>query len=144
MKKIYWISGLIIVLVIAGYFGYRTLKSKGAAAATAIQTSTVERGTIASSLNAAGTVRTGQSAIITWQTSGKVADILVNLGDPVDVDQELATLDPNFLSPSIINAQQNLIDAKIALDDLLNSKTQQAQAQGLYEPYGKQEPDGPS
>jgi len=37
-------------------------------------------------------------------------------------------LDPTSLSPAMLNAQQTLINAQKALDDLLNSKTTEAQA----------------
>lgn len=128
MKKYYWIAGIVLVLIVAGFFTYRALAAQRASATAAVQTATVQRGTLTSSLSSAGTVRTGQSAVITWQTSGKVGEVTVKLGDHVTAGQVLAALDPSALSPSTINARQNLIDAKKNLDDLLNSRLQQAQA----------------
>jgi HlyD family secretion protein len=130
MKKFWWVILIVVVLLASGFLGYRVLAAKRAAsaAATNLQTATVQQGNLISYLNSVGTVRTGQSAVIDWQTSGKVGSISVNLGDQVQANQELAALDQNSLAPSMINAKQNLIDAKKSLDDLLNSKTQQAQA----------------
>jgi HlyD family secretion protein len=128
MKRSYWIAGIVLVLIVAGYFAYRALTAQRVSAAASVQTATVQRGTLTSSLSSAGTVRTGQSAVITWQTSGKVGEVNVKLGDHVSAGQVLAALDSSALSPSTINARQNLIAAKKNLDDLLNSKLQQAQA----------------
>jgi HlyD family secretion protein len=128
MKKTWWIIGIVLVLVAAGFVFYRVRASGRASTTTDLVTTTVRRGTLTATLSAAGTVRFGQSAVIDWQTSGQVGDVYAKLGNQVDADQELAALDPNKLSASIISAKQNLIDAKKALDDLLNSKVQQAQA----------------
>jgi HlyD family secretion protein len=128
MKKIWWITGIVLVLAAAGFVFFRVRASGQASTTTDLVTTAVRRGTLTATLSAAGTVRFGQSAVIDWQTSGQVGDVYAKLGDQVDADQKLAALDPNKLSPSMINAKQSLIDAKKALDDLLNSKVQRAQA----------------
>jgi HlyD family secretion protein len=117
-----------VVLLAGGFFFYRSRVAGQAAAAVSVQTATVQRGTVTASLSSAGTVRSAQSATIVWQTSGKVARVNVGVGDTVQVNQELAALDTNTLSPEVMNAQQDLVNAQKALDDLLNSTVQQAQA----------------
>jgi HlyD family secretion protein len=79
-------------------------------------------------LGSSGNTRSGQTATIAWQTSGKVGNVTLKAGDLVQTDQVLATLDPQSLSTDMTNAKQTLIDAKKALDDLVNSKLSQAQA----------------
>lgn len=128
MKKILWIVVILLVVGGGGFFGYRALAGNQTSTTTDVQTAQVTLGRVAATINAAGTVRSGQSAIISWQTSGKVGEVKVNLGDQVQEDQELATLDQNALSAAMINARQNLINAKKALDNLQNTKLQQAQA----------------
>jgi len=130
MKKLWWVIGIIVVVAVGGFVAYRVLAARQATATAAVnlQTTTVERGSIPATISTAGTVRSGQSAVINWQASGKVGKVDVKLGDQVKADQVLAELDPNSLAPSMINAKQTLIDAKKTLDDLLNSKLQQAQA----------------
>jgi HlyD family secretion protein len=131
MKKIWWwVIGIIVVVGVGGFLAYRVLAARQASAAASanLQTTTVERGSIPATISTAGTVRSGQSAVINWQTSGKVGNLDVKLGDQVKADQVLAELDPNSLAPSMINARQTLIDAKKTLDDLVNSRLQQAQA----------------
>jgi macrolide-specific efflux system membrane fusion protein len=122
------ISGIAIVLLVAGALAYRTLAGTKAAAQADTQTATVERGSLASTLGSSGNTRSGQTATITWQTSGKVGDITLKPGDRVEEDQVLAALDANTLNTDTIQARQDLIDAQQKLDDLMNSKTQQAQA----------------
>jgi HlyD family secretion protein len=128
MKKIWWSIGIIVVLLVAGILSYRALASQQSSSAATLQTATVQRGSLASTLNSSGTARSGQSATIVWQTSGKVGEVTLQPGDLVRENQELAALDPNTLSTEMITARQDLINAKKALDDLLNSKLQQAQA----------------
>jgi HlyD family secretion protein len=130
MKKTWWVIAVILVIGVGGFLVYRTVAARRAAAASSVnlQTTTVERGSIPATISTAWSVRSGQSAVINWQTSGKVGSVNVKLGDQVTAGQVLAELDPASLSPSMINAKQTLIDAKKNLDDLLNSKLQQAQA----------------
>ena len=127
-KKTRLVFGIAIVLLLAGAAAYRTLASNRAAAQVDVQTTTVQRGSLVSTLSSSGNTRSGQSATIVWQTSGKAGEVKLQPGDLVQVDQVLAGLDEDMLSAEMIKARQDLIDAKKAQDDLLNSKLQQAQA----------------
>ncbi len=117
-----------MALLVAGGLAYRAYASAQAATGTEVQTATVQRGSLESTLSSSGNTRSGQSATIVWETSGKVGDVTLQEGDLVKEGQELAALDPNTLSTEMIQARQDLINAQQALDDLLNSKLQQAQA----------------
>ncbi len=127
-KKTGWFIVIVLVLLVAGGFAYRTLASSNASDASTVQTASVQQGELSTSLSSSGNVRAGQSATIKWQASGKVSDIVLKAGDMVQEDQELAALDLSSLSTEMINAKQDLIQAQETLDDLLNSKLQQAQA----------------
>lgn len=127
-KKTIWIIVLVMALLGGGFVGYRVLASDSSEATTSLQTATVERGSVSSTLSASGNTRSGQSATLNWGTSGKVGEVTIKLGDRVEVDQVLAALDPTTLSTDMINARQDLLNAKEALEDLLNSQLQQAQA----------------
>ena len=127
-KKVWIITGVLVVFLAAGSLAYRALASSRASTATDTQTATVERGSLTSDLSSSGNTRSGQSATIAWQTSGKVGEVTLAPGDLVQEDQELAALDPNTLSSEMIKARQDLIDAQQTLDNLLNSKLEQAQA----------------
>jgi HlyD family secretion protein len=129
MKK--WIIAIIAIAVITGgLIGWRAYSQKKAQEAMLanLQTIKVEVGTLVATIGATGTVRSNQSAILTWQTSGTVESVLAQIGEKVVTDQELAKLEQTSLPQSVILAQADLVSAKNALDDLLNSRLQQAQA----------------
>ncbi len=88
----------------------------------------VERGNLLAYVEAEGTVRSAQSALLDWAISGEVADVYYQVGETVVVGDVLATLAENSLPQSTILAQADLIDAQKSLEDLLHSQTQQAQA----------------
>ncbi|MCJ7700152.1 MAG: efflux RND transporter periplasmic adaptor subunit [Anaerolineales bacterium] len=129
MKKV-----IIIVVILAaiagGIYGWRqysTQKSQEDLLA-GLQTMKVERGTLISTTGATGTVRSNQTAVLNWQTSGTVERILADIGDRVTSGQELASLELTSLSQSVILAQADLVNVEKDLEDLMNSKLQQAMA----------------
>lgn len=119
----------LALLVIAGAFWYVRNQAQGAAAQEQYQTARLERGTLIASVGATGNVRANQTAILTWQTSGQVEAVNARLGDQVRAGDVLATLSPTSLPQNIILAQADLVAAERNLQNLLSSKTAQAQAQ---------------
>ena len=128
-KRTVWLIVLIIVLLATGGLAYRAMASNRAATTNDVQTASVQLGTLTATLDSAGTARSAQSATINWETSGRVGAITLKQGDPVKAGQELAAIDPTTLPSSVSSAQQNLIDAQQAMDDLLHSQTNIATAQ---------------
>jgi HlyD family secretion protein len=127
----------LVVLVLAGFVGYRVWAGGLDSGTDEVQTASVTRGSLASTLSSSGNTRSGQSAIISWQASGQVGEVTLNPGDLVEKDQVLVELDSSTLSSDMIQAKQDLVDAQQALDDLLNSKLLQAQAlQALEDAQG--------
>ncbi len=129
MKK--WIIAiLIIAALIAGFVGlqrYNAQKAQEEMLAN-LQTVMVEYDTLVATIGATGTVRSNQQAVLTWQTSGTVEKVNARIGDQVSVDQELTALEQTSLPQTVILAQADLVSAQKALDDLLNSQLQRAQA----------------
>ena len=115
LKK--WLfKGIVLITILVTVAG-----CAGAAATNTAGTNTtvlVKRGNLVNSISATGSVSSLQSATISWQTSGKVGNVAATLGQTVKADDVLASLDPNTLSPSIIQAQSDLISAQQALADL--------------------------
>jgi HlyD family secretion protein len=136
MKR--WISILILILVvIGGGFGFRQWQMSRQASRLAIyQTEIVARGELIATVGGTGTVHANQTAVLTWQTSGTVDFVLVQVGDRVSEGQELATLKRESLPQTIILAQAELTEAKKALDDLYTNadtaKTNAMQAIARY------------
>jgi HlyD family secretion protein len=92
------------------------------------QTEVAARGNLSAVVGATGSVRAVQSAILTWQTGGIVADVNVKLGDSIQADETMASLTQSSLSQNIILAEADLVTAQQALDDLLSSDTGRANA----------------
>ena len=68
-----------------------------------------------------GVVEPLQQATLLWETTGQVGGIHVAIGDFVEADQILLSINPNSISQSIIQAQVDLIEAENALEDLVST-----------------------
>ena len=129
MKK----SGKIIIgiflLIIVTFAIYWIRNRQQGSNQDTFQTVVAQRGSLLATIGATGTVRSNQSARLTWQTSGTIGDIFVNLGEEVSKGETLASLLPDTLPQTVILAQADLVSAKRDLDNLLNSTTNKAQTQ---------------
>ncbi|MBQ6518112.1 MAG: efflux RND transporter periplasmic adaptor subunit [Anaerolineaceae bacterium] len=122
---------LLILLVIAalGALGITHLRLTGQLAqaeamisSLSVTTTRVKEGPLELKLeNITGTVRSGQSVDLNWQTSGTVSEVPVKVGDMVRKDQVLAVLDEKTLDQDVLNAQLDIIDAQKDYDTLLNN-----------------------
>lgn len=122
--------GLIIILAIAAGGGvYYWQTTQQAAGTSMFQTAPASRGKLTANVGATGTVHAGQSAMLTWQTSGRVETVTIEIGAEVKTDQLLASLAQTSMSQNIILAEADLISAQKNLDDLLASRTSLAQAE---------------
>jgi HlyD family secretion protein len=126
LKK-YWIAIVVVIIAAVGLFIWQG--NSKAASATTYQTTPATRGVLTASVGATGTVRAGQEATLTWQTSGRVEIVQAKIGDAVKADTVLASLVQTSMSQSVILAEADLISAKKNLADLLASNTNLAQAQ---------------
>jgi HlyD family secretion protein len=127
-SRVYWLIALALIVVVGGYFIYTAYQKSKAAAAASIQTVKLEQGTISAVVDATGSLRTNQSALVAWQTSGRVEAVNVKLGSIVKTGDVLASLEMSSLNAGIIQAQADLAAAQDALDTLMTSTTPQAQA----------------
>jgi len=80
---------------------------------------TVAKTTINSTLIISGIADAQLSSDLTFQTSGKVAEVRVKIGDVVRQGQVLATLQSDDLSNAVASAQAGQRAAQLRLDDLL-------------------------
>jgi HlyD family secretion protein len=129
MKRWMWIL-IIIIALIGGFFGYRAYRaSQLQASISDLQTVEASSGSLTGTVGATGTVRANQTAILTFQTSGTVETVSIEMGDQVVVGEELARLKRTSLPSQVIMAQADLVTAQRALDDLLYSVQASAIAQ---------------
>lgn len=80
---------------------------------------TVAKTTINSTLIISGTADAQLNSDLTFQTSGKVGEVRVKIGDVVRQGQVLATLQSDDLSNAVASAQAGQRAAQLKLDDLL-------------------------
>jgi len=126
-KKVWGVIAVIVVLIVAGLFVVNARSQN--TVLDEYQTAEITRGNMVATVGATGTVRTNQSAVLIWQTSGTVEDILVDVGNRVSAGAVLANLEKTSLSQVVILAQADLVSAEKALEDLYQSNTSAAQAE---------------
>ncbi len=132
MKKTLIIIAVVIAVAAGAFFVIQNNAKKDVG--SEFQTQKVESGNLTATVGATGTVRSNQSALLSWQTSGTVEHVEVNISDRVSKDVVLASLENTSLAQNIILAEADLVSAEKALDDLLQSGTTAAQARvTLYE-----------
>jgi HlyD family secretion protein len=129
MKRWIWIV-IAAVVIGAVLVGARVISARRTAQALEdLETVPLERGSLTAMVGATGTVRANQNAHLTYAASGEVGEVLVRVGEIAAEDEVLAILDPSSLSTQLILAETDLVNAQKALEDLLASEIQQAQAQ---------------
>ncbi len=134
MKKFFFVLAILITLIVIGFFGFGAVaRNQQAALFAGLQTTTLGRGNLSAVIGATGKVSANQSAYLFWQTSGTVAQVLVEPGDAVVAGELLATLEQTSLPAYALLAQAELIEAQRALDTLLNSTSQSAIASKAVE-----------
>ncbi len=126
-----WIVVVAVVVIGAGvYFALPRLQAQAQAGTPgSYQTSPVTRGDITGTVGATGNIRTNQTVVLNWGTSGIVDKIDVTNGQQVKVGDVLGELNPGSLPQAYLDAQNNLAADQKALDDLLNSGVARANAQ---------------
>ncbi len=120
---------ILLIIVAAGAFFVVRLnltqqltRAQNLAKSLAVTTTKVKEGVFELTLkNITGTVRSGQTVDLNWQTSGTVAGISVKVGDHVNKDQVLAWLDETTLDQDVLNAQLDILDAKDDYDALIHN-----------------------
>lgn len=123
-------AGVLALVVLALVFWPPSGQSAaGGNGAESFQTVQVRKGNAAAVINTSGVVRSKQSALLIWQTSGTVDKVDVSLGQALQEGTVLASLEMNSLPQAVILSQAELVNAQKSLDTLLNSNQGRANAQ---------------
>lgn len=112
MKRKY-VIGLVVLLVLGGYYWYRSTQSK--TADIQYVTAKAEKGTITTSISGSGNLVVDQLATVDPTISGTVANVTVNVGDRVKKGQLLFTIINEDLSVSKAQSYMSLQNALIAV-----------------------------
>ncbi len=122
---------MVIGMILVGLTSSACQAAPGAAQ-TQLQTATVTRGTITSTVSAAGTVAARAQVDVAFESSGRVKSIKVKVGDRVNAGQVMASLDTTELEASVASAQAGLDIAQAELEQTregpLESKIKSAEA----------------
>ncbi|MGA2489062.1 MAG: efflux RND transporter periplasmic adaptor subunit [Anaerolineales bacterium] len=110
-----WIAtGVVAVVIIALVLLIASLRSQksNSSGTPAYQTTTVQRGTLTSTVEGTGTVGSMLSANLNWLTGGQVDKVNAQIGDHVKSGDVLATLvqdsTQTTLETNLVTAQENL------------------------------------
>ena len=104
-----------------GPFGFvRRMFGGGSDDMADVETAEVVLLDAAEKIDASGSVIAFQTGEVYWETTGTVANVMVQVGDHVNVGDVLLDLDPLTVPQNVIMAQSDLISARQSLDDLLN------------------------
>ena len=128
INRYYWIAAGVILVALIGLVIWN-IGSSRAAQASQGQRYTVTRGTLTQSIGGTGSVHASQSAVLTWQTTGKVGAVNAGIGDKVSADQVLASLEQTSLPQAVIQAQVDLVTAQSELAQATISNTGKATAE---------------
>lgn len=123
---------LLGVVVVAGLFiGWRIMQSRQASSELLanLETEPYQQATLNANVYGTGTVQPAQTAVLTWGTSGIVDVVNVSVGDAVDKDMVMMSLEADSTSIDIQQAQIDVINAQNNLDNLYdNWESELAQA----------------
>ncbi|MEA3397044.1 MAG: biotin/lipoyl-binding protein, partial [Chloroflexota bacterium] len=126
MKKKWWI---LIVLLLAGlgYLGYSRLSKAGAASASPATQVTelvvVTRGTLQDSVDGSGNLVAVQEVSLSFPSSGRVAEVLVEEGENVAAGEPLLRLDTANLELNVAREEIALEEAQLRLEQTLAAAT---------------------
>lgn len=102
-KQIVWLGSILLIGGLLLYFFFQSNSTKEYN--SDIQTTTVARGNIVSSVTATGTVEPLVTVEVGTQVSGEISKIYVDYSSEVKKGQLLAELDPSTLKASLISAK---------------------------------------
>jgi HlyD family secretion protein len=123
-----WVIIAVVIVALVIFFSVRAVQARQAAT-TLYQTVAVEKGTLTATIGATGSVRSNQTAVLTWQTTGTIGAINVQPSDPVKAGDVLAALSQTSLPQNVIMAQSDLVTTQRNLDNIKNSRTSSTQAE---------------
>ena len=114
-------------MVVAGLaYGIVSAQKNQQASTDDLQTFEILKGPLSAVVDETGEVYADQTAMLFWETKGIVGEIDVELGEEVIEGQILATLKESSLPQTIYLAQQDLINAERALENLYEGAAEAA------------------
>lgn len=105
-KKPLLAATLVAVLAVVAFFVHRAALAKET---TTYRFTTIERGDVASTVSATGTLSAVTTVAVGTQVSGQIAELFVDFNDAVKKGQILARVDQKLQQQSVTDAQASLV-----------------------------------
>lgn len=120
MKRLLTAIITLAVLGAAGWFGFQRFQESRAQLdeQPSYETVSVERGPISSTVSATGSIEPEAEVALSFRASGRVEQVLVSVGQPVEAGQLLAQLDVTDASLALEQAEVSLQISRAQLDKL--------------------------
>ncbi len=120
MKRFLITLVALIGIGAAGWFGFQRFQERRAALdeQPSYETVTIERGSISSTVSATGSIEPEAEVALSFRASGRVEQVLVSVGQPVEAGQLLAQLDVTDASLALEQAEVSLLISRAQLDKL--------------------------
>ena len=106
---------VVAVAVVVGRIVFATKDDAATADASAVKTAAVERGNIAVTIDATGTIKPLNIVEVSSKASGKILELRVDAGDYVEKDEIIAVVETTYVQISLEQAQADLQSAKARL-----------------------------
>ncbi|MDH7489543.1 MAG: efflux RND transporter periplasmic adaptor subunit [Anaerolineae bacterium] len=113
-RKTILIVAVVALVAVGAFFLVRSIGSSGSAEQT--ETVTVTRGALTQVVNATGNVAPAKRSTLSFELSGRVAEVLVHEGDTVQKGQPLVRLDAADLELALRSAEASLRAAQARYD----------------------------
>jgi HlyD family secretion protein len=113
---LYVALGVALVAAVAVVIIWQTQQTQ--TSGEEVRTAVVERGTLLVAVSASGSIEAQTSVGLTFEMPGRVAEVLVRVGDQVKADDALALLDTRQLTLQMHQAQSALAAAQAQLTQL--------------------------
>jgi len=110
MKKRILYTGLAIIVLVAGYFGFRSFRN--AEQTFAFETAKIGKGTISKTVTATGTLEAVKTVAVGTQVSGVIEKIFVDFNSQVKKDQLLAQIDETPLLAQLDQSKASVDQAE--------------------------------
>src|SRR5579872_4358437 len=106
-------AGLGAAVVVGGVFAAISLGAPGSSTANAaVQTATVQRGTVQSTTSGTGNLQSPSNLNVNFTTAGVLTGVYVKAGEHVKRGQRLAEIDPTTAKQGVASAENGLATAQ--------------------------------
>jgi HlyD family secretion protein len=114
----YLVAGVLVIAAVVGVVIWQT--QSASQADQDVRTTVVERGDMLVAVTASGNIEPEARSVLSFEASGRVAEVPVEMGDVVEAGDVVAQLDTERLTLQLAQAQGALASAEAQLADLEN------------------------